>query len=221
MFGSIFGQGTDGRPLRGSTTPAALSIMAVLLAWPGSMASAHSTGDENARYPADAAAVAAAFREICLDSDFSPAAVEAAFTRRGWRGSRVQSPTSSAPFSLWTFPFGDIAVGYFTIGGIELRQYSCGFSLRAAQSPSTDAVVEALSAQSPSIRFGERRQQRGVYRYIAPIVDRADHQETIVVSGDQVPFAEGGAFVLRPGILIAYSLARGRHARDAVGPNVH
>lgn len=198
-----------GRRVRALALPLALLVT--------TMADAATVPDA-ATAAAGARSYAEAFREICLRSGFDPSRVGAAMRELGWRGKIVQRPTAQAPFTHWRTRFGELHVGYRTIGGINLRKYNCSIVIKAADAPPAADLEAALEAALAPARFEDLKPtHRGPHR-LARIIDRDEEQAYLILSSGKVPMVEaGGAIALHPGLLIDYSYAKGPHARGSTG----
>lgn len=157
---------------------------------------------------------AEAFRDICLRTGFDPARAGIAARKLGWRGTILQRPTAQARFTRWRMPFGELQVGYRTIGGINLRKHHCSLVIREANAPAPADLEAALETVVAPARFEDLRPTRSGRHRLAKVTDRDDEQTYLIFSSGDVPFVEaGGAIALRPGLLIDYSHAKGPYAR--------
>ena len=166
--------------------------------------------------PANAAALASAFVDLCMKTGFSAESVEAAFTRLGWKGERLQRPKPAARFSTWTFGFAQVTVGVRPVG-MGLDVFSCGLIVREEAMPRADRLRKALQTRISGARL--RPDNRGGigFRYLARLKDEPDEQATLLLSGYRVPFATRGSVQSGRGVLIDYSRISGRYARRAMG----
>ena len=170
-----------------------------------------ATGGKSARSYAEA------FREICLGSGFDPSRAAMAMRKMGWRGTILQRPTAQAPFTHWRTPFGEVSVGYRTIGGINLRKYNCSIVIRETDAPAPADLEAALEAALAPARFEDLKPARGSRYRLARLTDRDEEQAYLIFSSGKVPMTETGAIALRPGLLIDYSYSKGPHARGSTG----
>ena len=173
---------------------------------------------EVATVTANARSYAEAFREICLGSGFDPSRAGAAMRKLGWRGTILQRPTPQAPFTHWRTQYGDVQVGYRTIGGINLRRYNCSMVIKAAIAPNPADLEAALEAAVDPARFEDLKTTRSGPHRLARLTDRDDEQAYLIFSSGKVPMIDaGGTIALNPGLLIDYSYAKGPHARGSTG----
>jgi hypothetical protein len=185
-------------------------IAAFLVALPWAAGAATPPAGE----PVAARRYAEAFRDICLRSNFDPARAETMALKLGWRGRVLQRPTPQSRFTRWRMPFGDLQVGYRTMGGINLRRYDCSFTIREAAAPPAAELEAALEAVMAPALFEDLRPTSNGRHRVARIADRDNEQSQLIFSNGRVPFAEaGGEIVLRPGLLINYGRAKGPYAR--------
>lgn len=177
-----------------------------------------ATNLEAAAGPRSARSYAEAFRDICLAGGFDPDQAGAALQKLGWRGTILQRPTPQAPFTHWRTPFGELQVGYRTIGGINLRKYNCSIVITKANAPAPADMEASLETVLAPARFEDLKPSHHGPHRLARLTDRDEEQAYLLLSSGNVPLIEaGGAIALRPGILIDYSYAKGPHARESTG----
>jgi hypothetical protein len=167
-----------------------------------------------------AQAFAAAFRDICLKAKFDRAPTQAALERLGW----ADSPSARTDrgkgyeFTRWKFPLGEVLAGYNTIGGVELKTFSCSLVIKGAGAPARAELEAALEAVLSSTPFRDSRKPLGDFTRVARITDRGDEQELVTFAGNRVPMLVAPRTIeLRPGFLIEYSYTRGVHAKELRG----
>ena len=191
--------------------------LAIAVASAGTLLAALSASTPSATEEAfEADALTSAFSDICLRGDFAAEHAERAFGRLGWNGEVIQHPTMAAPFTTWSFPFGEVSIGYRTLGGINLRIHDCSFTLHAEAAPPQGELADALEDRLAPVAFRAQDRIENAFTYTAHLIDKDDEQAIVLYSGDEVPFSRPGAIDLQPGILVSYSYARGPHAKDAI-----
>lgn len=164
-----------------------------------------------------AQAFAAAFRDICLKTKFARAPTQAALERLGWAGAGSARTDSGKgyEFTRWKFPLGEVLSGYNTIGGIELKSFSCSFVIKSVGAPPRAELEAALEAVLSPLRFKDSPKPLGDFVRVARITDRSDEQETVTFAGSRVPMHVAPRTIeLRPGFVIDYSYTRGVHAKE-------
>jgi hypothetical protein len=167
--------------------------------------------------PYPASVYAAAFRDMCLRAEFDPARIRSAFERIGWKGTILQRPSSAAQFTAWAFPFGELHVGYRTVGGVDLRIFSCSLVIKASLAPPRSDLSAAIEEVLAPSRLRENQSATAGFIYVARLKDSSDEQARVQFSGDRVPFSRPGAIFLGPGVLLDYTYAKGPHARALTG----
>jgi len=169
---------------------------------------------------ADAASVASAFRDICLRTRFDRGLTQAALERLGWAVAGSGRTDSGKGYELtrWKFPLGEVLAGYNTIGGIELRTFSCSLVVKGAVAPPRAELEAALEAVLSPTRFRDSPKPLGDFTRVARIKDRGDEQELVMFAGNQAPMHVAPRTIgLRPGFLIGYSYTKGVHAKELRG----
>lgn len=194
---------------------AAFALSMILLVPPAANAAMPM---EAASRTTSARSYAEAFREICLGSGFAPSRAAMAMRKLGWRGTVLQRPSAQASFTRWRTQFGELQIGYRTIGGINLRTYNCSLVIKEAYAPSPADLEAALEAALAPARFEDLKPTGSGAHRLARVTDRDEEQAYLIFSSGKVPMVEaGGAIALRPGLLIDYSYAKGPHARGSTG----
>jgi hypothetical protein len=168
---------------------------------------------------ADAASVVSAFRDICLRARFDRALAQAALERLGWvRAGSARTDTGRGyEFTHWQFPLGEVQTGFNTIGGVDLKVFSCSLIIKGEAAPPRAELEAALEAALEPARFRDTRNPSADFARVAKIKDREDEQEFVGIWGNQVPLRAPGTVVLGPGIAIDYGYAKGPYARKLTG----
>jgi hypothetical protein len=196
----------------GSILRRGLAVL-MLAAAAGASASAPSRG------AADSASIASAFRDICLRAGFDRGRSQAALERLGWvrAGSAHTDTGKGYEFTHWEFPLGEVQVGFSSIGGVDLKTFSCTLVLKGSDTPPRAELEAALEAALATARFRDARSPRADFARVAMIKDREDEQEFVGLWGNRVPVRAPGTIVLGPGIAIDYGYAKGPLSRKLTG----
>ncbi|HEX8450056.1 MAG TPA: hypothetical protein VF652_10745 [Allosphingosinicella sp.] len=182
-------------------------------------ASAGSAAAVPPRGAADAASIASAFRDICVRAGFDRGRSQAALERLGWvrAGSARTDAGKGYEFTHWEFPLGEVQVGFRTIGGVELKTFSCTLVVKGAAAAPRAELEAALEATLATARFRDARSPPADFARVAMIKDREDEQEFVGLWGNRVPVRARGTIVLGPGIAIDYGYAKGPLSRKLTG----
>lgn len=205
---------TARRRREGSSSTLRYAVAILLLA--GAAGPAASAGRTAT---ADAATVASAFRDVCLRSGFGRSTAQAALERLGWvrPGSARTDTGSGFEFTHWEFPLGEVQIGFNTIGGVDLKTFSCTLVIKGAGAPPQAELEAALEATLAPARFRDARSPTADFSRVAEIKDREDEQELVGLWGNRVPLRAPGTVVLGPGIAMDYAYAKGPYARKLTG----
>jgi hypothetical protein len=167
----------------------------------------------------EATSIASAVRDICLRAGFDRGRSQVALERLGWvRAGSARTDTGKGyEFTYWQFPVGTVQVGFSTIGGVDLKTFSCTLVIKGTGTPPRAKLEAALEAALATARFRDARSPTADFARVAKIKDREDEQEFVGLWGNRVPVWTPGTVVLGPGIAIDYGYAKGPYARKLTG----
>lgn len=153
---------------------------------------------------ANAAAIAAFFRQTCIDASADAAAFTAALQASGWEPEQLQGAQTVMPIAAWRLGHGEIVRSELSLGP-DAGVVDCELRLDAEVSPSLERMRDTLRPLlgQPSLRELSAGPPQVKWRW------RANQREDRDLTIEFAAAGQGGnAMQARPGLVLHYGSAQ-------------